>query len=125
VKGGDSGLGAGFVVFGAGRTRYRQGPDHLAIDASATSLLNDIVWTIRNSGPHSVQVTGYSDTSGTSAAANRKAALRRAQNVAQLLQQSGIDASASADYPVPGAALLERESGRAQFRRADITLSPN
>ena len=44
-------------------------------------------------GPGTVQVTGHTDTSG-SAAFNQKLSVRRAQNVATVLAQSGVPQSA-------------------------------
>lgn len=90
------------------------------LDANRTILLDDVIWVLRKSGTNSVRVTGYSDTSGRSATINRRVALQRARVVAEVLQNSGVNAVVAVNYPVSGSRQLEQETGREQFRRADI-----
>jgi OOP family OmpA-OmpF porin len=68
--------------------------------------------------PGSVQVTGYTDTSG-SAGYNQRLSLRRANAVAAALEQDGVPQSA---VMVSGQGETSNAPGPGEDRRVDITL---
>jgi uncharacterized hydrophobic protein (TIGR00271 family) len=88
-------------------------------DAASAQTLQNIIWALKSAAAASAQVTGYSDSSGTPTA-NRRMAMKRAEAVANALSAAGIAAKPEAVFPVPDQAGMERELGRALFRRVDV-----
>jgi outer membrane protein OmpA-like peptidoglycan-associated protein len=99
---------------------FPQGGSSLGDDGKA--LVDDIVWWLKALNIRAANVIGYSDMSGRNERANRDMALRRARLVAAALEGAGINAVPKASYPAPDQARLERELGRAQFRRAQVVV---
>ncbi len=90
-----------------------------ALDAHATASLQAIAWALATSKVTQIRVLGYSDSGGR-ASANRRMALARAQAVADWFTANGITAKAESAYPAPDQLRLERENGRAAFRRVEV-----
>jgi uncharacterized hydrophobic protein (TIGR00271 family) len=89
------------------------------LDAASTQTLQNIIWALKSAQVSAAQVTGHSDSSGKPSA-NRRLAMKRAEAVAGALSAAGIAAKPEAVFPVPGQAGMERELGRALFRRVDV-----
>lgn len=100
--------------------------DSSELRAPARQALNDATAVMRKYPKTRINVAGYTDSTG-SAAYNQRLSERRAQAVADYLSQGGIAASriTTVGYgerqPVASNAT---ESGRAQNRRVEITLTP-
>jgi outer membrane protein OmpA-like peptidoglycan-associated protein len=91
-----------------------------SLDAASAVTLQNIVWALKSAAATSAKVTGYADSSGTRSA-NRRMATKRAETVAEALSAAGIAAKPEAVFPVPDQAGMERELGRALFRRVDVS----
>ncbi len=91
------------------------------LDAASAQTLQNIVWALKSAQVSAARVTGYSDSSGRPSA-NRRLAMKRAEAVAEALSAAGITAKPEAVFPVPDQAGMERELGRALFRR--VVVSP-
>ncbi|MDV6318417.1 OmpA family protein [Chromohalobacter sp. HP20-39] len=100
--------------------------DSSELRAPARQALNDATAVMRKYPKTRITVAGYTDSTG-SAAYNQRLSERRAQSVADYLNQGGVAASRidtvgyGENQPV---ASNETESGRAQNRRVEITLTP-
>ena len=100
--------------------------DSSALKTPARQALNDATAVMREYPKTRINVAGYTDSTG-SADYNQRLSERRAQAVADYLGQGGIAANRinTVGYgerqPV---ASNDTESGRAQNRRVEITLTP-
>lgn len=88
-------------------------------DAASAVTLQNIIWALKSAAATTARVTGYSDSAGAPSA-KRRMAMKRAEVVAEALSAAGIAARPEAVFPVPDQARMERELGRALFRRVDV-----
>lgn len=108
-------------------------PNNVTFDTNSSTLkplgtetLTSVALVLKEYAKTSVNIVGHTDSTGSNAT-NQKLSLNRANSVANLLIQQGISAGrmsvygAGASQPI---ASNSTDSGRAQNRRVEITLSP-
>ena len=102
------------------------GFDSSELTSSARSALNDVSDVLHQYPETRINIAGHTDSTG-SADYNQRLSERRAESVGNYLGQSGVDRSRLSmrgyglTQPV---ASNDTESGRAQNRRVEITLTP-
>jgi outer membrane protein OmpA-like peptidoglycan-associated protein len=102
------------------------GFDSSELTSSATNALNDVAGVLTEYSETRINIAGHTDSTGD-AGYNQQLSERRAQAVGQYLGRSGVASSRlnmqgyGENQPV---ASNDSESGRAQNRRVELTLSP-
>ena len=125
--------GTGVSVTRDGNNIILNMPNNVTFDTNSTSLkpagintLSGVAMIMKEYEKTMVNIIGYTDSTGKRAY-NMQLSERRAQSVASNLMMQGVSASrlrtygAGPDNPI---ASNNTESGRAQNRRVEITLSP-
>ncbi|MGL5238622.1 MAG: OmpA family lipoprotein [Plesiomonas shigelloides] len=125
--------GTGVSVARDGNNIILNMPNNVTFDTNSTSLkpagintLSGVAMILKEYEKTMVNIIGYTDSTGKRAY-NMQLSERRAQSVASNLMMQGVSASrlrtygAGPDNPI---ASNNTESGRAQNRRVEITLSP-
>lgn len=108
-------------------------PNNVTFDTSSSTLkplgtetLMSVALVLKEYPKTSINIVGHTDSTGSNAT-NQKLSLERANSVGNLLIQQGVPASrmyvygAGSSQPI---ASNNSDSGRAQNRRVEITLSP-
>lgn len=102
------------------------GFDSSDLTSEATNALQDVSRVLTEYSETLINIAGHTDSTGD-AAYNQRLSERRAQSVGQYLSQSGVSANRlnmqghGENQPV---ASNDTESGRAQNRRVEMTLTP-
>ncbi|QJQ95596.1 MULTISPECIES: OmpA family protein [Halomonadaceae] len=102
------------------------GFDSSELTSTARSALNDVSSVLREYPETRINIAGHTDSTG-SADYNQRLSERRAESVGSYLAQGGVDRSRLSmrgygfSQPV---ASNDSETGRAQNRRVEITLTP-
>lgn len=89
------------------------------LDADATALVQALAWTLTSNTVQTVEVTGYSDSSG-SRAANRRIAAARARAVGDVLEAAGLTVHLATDFPATDQRQIERQRGLSWFRKVRV-----
>lgn len=108
-------------------------PNNVTFDTNSSTLkplgtqtLTNVALVVKEYSKTAINIVGHTDSTG-STATNQKLSLERANSVANLLIQQGTSATRMTVYGAGSSqpiASNSTETGRAQNRRVEITLSP-
>ena len=94
------------------------------LNAAETEKLADILWALQRWDINRVEVIGFASSTGAGRSLNTQLAQERAETVARLLNNGGVEAVSRSDYLSNQQISLERELGRTRFQRVEIRLMP-
>lgn len=97
--------------------RFALGSDSL--DTAAQASVDTIAWAIKRWKLTGVEVIGHASHQGRGSV---RLARARADQVAERLRAGGVEVAASARYPLPNQAAVEREWGYAELRSVSVVL---